>query len=109
MRIHRDGVALAYDDAGVGEPPMLLVHGWGTDRFVMKSLFEWARISRRAVAIDLRGFGESGAPQQEYRIEGYSDDLAFLSARLDLGRSIVVGHSMGGMVAVDFAARYPDL
>jgi pimeloyl-ACP methyl ester carboxylesterase len=87
---------------------MLLVHGWGTDRAVMRPLFEWARASRRAVAVDLRGFGESDAPDQPYRIEGYGDDLAFVGARLDLGPSIVVGHSMGGMVALDFAARYPD-
>jgi pimeloyl-ACP methyl ester carboxylesterase len=87
---------------------MLLVHGWGTDRAVMRPLFEWARAWRRAVAVDLRGFGESDAPDQPYRIEGYSDDLAFVSARLNLGPSIVVGHSMGGMVALDFAARYPD-
>ena len=108
MQIHRDGVALAYEETGMGEPPMLLVHGWGTDRAVMKPLFEWVRGSRRAVAVDLRGFGESDAPDQPYRIEGYSDDLAFVSARLNLGPSIVVGHSMGGMVALDFAARYAD-
>ena len=108
MRIHRDGVALAYEEAGTGAPPMLLVHGWGTDRAVMKPLFDWARGSRRTVAVDLRGFGDSDAPHQPYRIEGYSDDLAFVSAALGLGRSIVVGHSMGGMIALDFAARYGD-
>jgi pimeloyl-ACP methyl ester carboxylesterase len=108
MRIYRDRVALAYEEAGAGEPPMLLVHGWGADRAVMKPLFEWARGSRRAVAVDLRGFGESDAPDQPYRIEGYSDDLAFVSAALELGRSIVVGHSMGGMIALDFAARHAD-
>jgi pimeloyl-ACP methyl ester carboxylesterase len=87
---------------------VLLVHGWGTDRALMGPLFEWARASRRAIAVDLRGFGKSDAPDQPYRIEGYGDDLAFVSTRLNMGPSIVVGHSMGGMVALDFAARYPD-
>ena len=64
MRINRDGVALAYEEAGVGDPPILLVHGWGTDRSVMRRLFEWAQSSRRTVAVDLRGFGESDAPAQ---------------------------------------------
>jgi pimeloyl-ACP methyl ester carboxylesterase len=78
MRIHRDGVALGYDEAGRGDPPLLLVHGWATDRTVMNPLYDDARRSRRVIAVDLRGFGESNAPQQTYSIEGYSDDIAFL-------------------------------
>jgi len=109
MRIHRNGVALAYEEAGMGEPAMLLVHGWGTDRSLMKPILERTQNSRRAVAIDLRGFGESDAPEQSYSIDAYSDDLAFVVAHLGLGKPIIVGHSMGGMIALDFAARYPEL
>jgi pimeloyl-ACP methyl ester carboxylesterase len=106
MRIHRDEVAIAYEEAGDGEPGILFVHGWATDRSVMRPLLNRAADSRRAVAVDLRGFGESDAPEQPYRIEDYSEDLAFLVARLNLGRPIIVGHSMGGLVALDFAARH---
>ena len=108
MRIHREGVALGYEDAGRGGPPFLLVHGWGTDRAVMKALFDDARRSRRVVTVDLRGFGESDAPRQAYTVSGYADDLAFVAARLGLERPIVVGHSMGGIIALDFAARHAD-
>jgi pimeloyl-ACP methyl ester carboxylesterase len=108
MKIVRDGVALAYEKAGRGDPPMLLVHGWGTDRTLLKPLFEHARTSHRVVAVDLRGFGESDAPEQAYTIHGYSDDLRFLVDRLGLRRPVVIGHSMGGMVAMDFASRYPE-
>jgi pimeloyl-ACP methyl ester carboxylesterase len=106
-QIRKDRVNLVYEEAGVGEPPLLLVHGWATDRSVMKPLFEWAQRSRRTVAVDLRGFGESDAPEQPYTIASYGDDLAFVASHLRLARPIVVGHSMGGMIALDFAARHP--
>jgi len=108
MRILRDGVALAYEQAGHGAPALLLVHGWGLDRHVLRPVFDFARGARQVVAIDLRGFGESDAPEPPYTIEGFADDLAALVEQLALQRPIVVGHSMGGMVALDFAARYAD-
>jgi len=106
MQICRDGVGLGYEEAGHGEPPILLVHGWGTDRAVLRPLFDWARKSRRVLAVDLRGFGESDAPEQSYPIPGFADDLSFVASRLGLEKPIVVGHSMGGLIALDFAARY---
>jgi pimeloyl-ACP methyl ester carboxylesterase len=108
MQIRRDGVALGYDEAGRGDPPILLVHGWGTDRTVLQPLFDAMQTSRRVVSVDLRGFGESDAPEQQYTIQGYSEDLAFLVERLGLQRPVVIGHSMGGMIALDFAARYAE-
>src|SRR6476619_4788607 len=105
-QIRKDRVNLVYEEAGAGEPPILLVHGWATDRSVMKPLFEWAQRSRRTVAVDLRGFGESDAPEGAYTIESYSDDLAFVASQLGLTRPIIVGHSMGGMIALDFAGRH---
>jgi hypothetical protein len=48
--------------------------------------------------VDLRGFGESSTPEQAYTIEGYSDDLAFLTERLGAKRLVVIGHSVGGLM-----------
>ncbi|AKU98303.1 putative alpha/beta hydrolase [Labilithrix luteola] len=108
MMIERDGVRLAYDEAGTGETALLLVHGWGTDRSSLRPQFEALRAKYRVVAVDLRGFGESSSPAQAYSIEGYADDLAFLTERLGCPKVVVIGHSMGGLVALDFAARYPE-
>src|SRR5687767_7489676 len=96
--VSRDGVTLAYEEAGpaeTGSPPLLLVHGWGTDRSICRPLLQAAQTERRVVSVDLRGFGASDAPEQAYTIPGHSDDLAFLVERLGLHRPIVVGHSMG--------------
>lgn len=108
MKVHRDGVALAFEEAGRGDPPILLVHGWGTDRSIWRPLSGHLHRGHRTIAIDLRGFGESDAPRESYTIERYSSDLAWIVETLALEKPIVVGHSMGAMIALDFAGRYPQ-
>ncbi len=65
--------------------------------------------NHRVVSVDLRGHGESDAPEQEYTIEGFVDDLAWMIGELGLEHPIVVGHSMGGTVVVQLAASRGDL
>lgn len=105
----RDGVSLFYTDAGDGGPPALLVHGWCCDHTYLAPQAQHLRRDRRVVAVDLRGHGQSDAPDQVYTMSGFADDLAWLCGELGLQRPVVIGHSMGGLVALDLAARYPDL
>ena len=56
--------------------------------------------------MDLCGFGDSEAPARPHSIADYADDLAFVVDRLGLGPAVVIGHSMGGIIALDFAARH---
>jgi pimeloyl-ACP methyl ester carboxylesterase len=111
MKRSRDKIALAYDDAGTGAPPLVLVHGWAVDRSVLRPLFDHARTAHRVVAVDLRGHGESDAPvapTAPYTIAAFADDVALVIAALELDRPLVIGHSMGGLVALDLAARHGD-
>lgn len=103
------GVRLAYADEGAGDPPLVLIHGWSCDRRFLAPQAEHFRRQHRVVSPDLRGHGESDAPVQPYTIEGFTDDVVWLMARLGVGRAVLVGHSMGGVVALDLAARRPDL
>ena len=108
-RVVRDGVALHYQEAGTGDPPLVLLHGWCCDHTYLAPQIEHLQRGHRVVALDLRGHGQSDKPQQLYTIEGFADDVAWLCSQLALAKPVVVGHSMGGIVALDLAARYPDL
>jgi pimeloyl-ACP methyl ester carboxylesterase len=109
LTLDRDGVRLAYAEAGSGEPPFVFVHGWCCDHTYFAPQVERFSASHRVVAVDLRGHGASDAPEQRYSIEQFVDDLAWLVYTLGLDKPIVVGHSMGGVVAVGLGAGHPEL
>jgi pimeloyl-ACP methyl ester carboxylesterase len=107
-RLVRDGVALAYEEAGRGDPPLLLVHGVACHRGVWAPQLDRFSQDRRVVAVDLRGHGESDAPTQPYTMQAFADDLAWMCRRLGLRRPVVVGHSLGGLVGLELAGVCPD-
>ena len=108
--LRRDGVDLFYEEAQGDAAPVLLVHGWCCDHTYFAPQFEhFANRGHRVVAVDLRGHGKSDKPHQPYTMQVFADDLAWMCERLELAKPVVVGHSMGGIVAFDLAARYPGL
>jgi pimeloyl-ACP methyl ester carboxylesterase len=108
-KLNRDSIALAYEEVGTGEPPLLFVHCWcGNHTFFARQVEHFAR-SHRVVAVDLRGHGASDKPYQEYTLDGFVDDLVWLCDQLRLVKPVIVGHSMGGNVALELAARHSEL
>ena len=65
QKLIRDGVALAYEEAGSGDPPLLLVHCWCCDHSYFQPQFEHFQRDHRVVAVDLRGHGASDKPVQD--------------------------------------------
>src|SRR5437867_7325652 len=105
----RDGVKLAYLDTGTGDPPLLFVHGWCCDHAYWRDQIPEFAQRHRVVAADLRGTGGSDAPDRDYSIAQFADDVAWLCGEIGLEKPVIVGHSMGGLIALDIARRYPEL
>ena len=105
----RDGVNLRYLDTGSGNPPLVFIHGWCCDHTYWRDqLPEFAR-RHRVIAVDLRGHGQSDKPDQDYTIGGFADDVAWLIRRLELHQPVVIGHSMGGVIALNLIRNHLDL
>ncbi len=104
----RDGVKLAFSDFGSGLKPIILLHGWACDRTFLQPQLEHLSRSHRVLAVDLRGHGESAAPKCQYTVAEFAEDIHELSKALRLPPVVVVGHSMGGQVALELAAAHPE-
>ena len=87
----------------------MLVHGLGgTGTDIWKRQIADLATEFRVVAYDLRGSGQSEVPPGPYTIELLTDDLRSLVESLDLGRVSLMAHSMGGSIALAYAARHPQ-
>jgi 3-oxoadipate enol-lactonase len=104
MRQQVNGRMLSYDDTGSGEP-IVLLHAFPFDRRMWWSTAAALAGRHRVIAPDLRGFGESPA-SGPFSIADLADDVAALLDVLGLSRATLLGLSMGGYVALAFAARH---
>jgi len=100
-----DGVELAYEVRGAGDPTLVFIHGWCCDRRFWKEQLDEFSAEQRVAALDLAGHGESSAERERWTLAALADDVVALVDELDATRVILVGHSMGGPVALLAAAR----
>jgi pimeloyl-ACP methyl ester carboxylesterase len=96
-------VILAHDDSGTGDP-VLLLHAGVADRRMWDPLVPVLSHTFRVIRPDLRGFGDSAQPGEEY---ADADDLDVLLDSLGVGSASVVGSSYGGRVAMELATAHP--
>jgi 3-oxoadipate enol-lactonase len=108
MRAQLHDIVLAYDVNGGGRP-LLLIHGYPLNRKIWRPQLESLTDAARVIAPDLRGHGESSAPDEPYTVDRLADDLVELLDDLGLAGPVVVGGlSMGGYVALAFYRRHQE-
>jgi pimeloyl-ACP methyl ester carboxylesterase len=106
--VNVDGHAINTIQLGEG-PAILFIHGLsGSWPNWLEQLCPFAA-SNRVIAVDLPGFGHSPGSGGEISMEGYARLMAGLLAELGIARATIVGNSMGGLIAAEMAAAYPDL
>lgn len=103
-----NGISLYYEEEGRGEA-VALVQGLDRDhtgmRFQRKELAKHFRV----ISYDARGTGLSDTPPGPYTCLQMADDLAYLLRALGIAKAYVIGASMGGAIAQEFAIKYPQM
>lgn len=103
-RVAVPGSSLFYESAGTGSP-VILLHGGNLDRRMWDTEFNALRASHRVIRYDARGFGRSGRADTAFSAP---HDLLALMDALELSRASLVGLSLGGRIAIDFALSHPE-
>lgn len=98
---------LHYTEAGQGMP-VVLVHGFPFNHHIWDAQIAGLSAGYRVIAPDLRGFGESPAPDDGYSMDDFAADIVALLDRLGIDRAVWVGHSMGGYITFAALRRWPE-
>ena len=106
-KININSIQLAYARRGKGTP-LVLLHGFPLDHHLWDEVVPLLEDTFDVILPDLRGFGNSTMLEVPHSIDDYASDIASLLDHLNIQRAAIVGHSMGGYVALAFVRLYPE-
>ncbi len=102
-----NGVELYYEEHGQGLP-VVFVHGFPFDHTTWNPLVPLLEQHARLILPDLRGYGQSPVSEDPvYTMRMFADDILHLLDRLKIEKAVLVGHSMGGYISLNFAHFFP--
>jgi pimeloyl-ACP methyl ester carboxylesterase len=105
MIASEDGVPIRYRIYGNGEPALIFIHCWSCDSSYWDQQFDALKTRYTLVTLDLAGHGESGTARGDWSIPAFGADVAAVASRVLNDQLVLVGHSMGGPVALEAARR----
>jgi pimeloyl-ACP methyl ester carboxylesterase len=103
-----DGVLISYEVAGSGARTLVLIHGWACDRNYWSEQIEAFSEDYLVVTVDLAGHGASGTIRSSWTIRNFAEDVAAVVHALGARDVVLIGHSLGGPVAVEASLLLPD-
>ena len=103
-----DGVEIIYYEKGAGNKTLLFIHGYGCN-----SKYWWAQLQHfsknyRVISIDIGGHGQSGTNRDDYTMANFGADVVAVMNQENIEQSYLIGHSMGGPVALEAAVVLQD-
>lgn len=107
QKIDVDGIQIAYERHGEGTP-LVLLHGYPLDHHLWDKVVPFLENTFDLILPDLRGFGQSSTVDSPYTMDDFAADIAGLLNHLEIRKTAIAGHSMGGYVALAFARLYPE-
>jgi 3-oxoadipate enol-lactonase len=108
LMLNINNLNLSYDDVGEGNIPIIFLHGFPFDKSMWAKQLDFFATTNRVIAIDIRGFGKSTDETTPLSIDIFSDDLMVFMNQLNISKAIICGLSMGGFIALNAQARFPD-
>jgi pimeloyl-ACP methyl ester carboxylesterase len=109
-KFERDGVVFAYDDTGRGgRTPLVFLHGLSSARSTWAGFVKAFATEHRVLTLDHRGHGESAHAPGTYTLDHYGPDAAEFCERVVGEPAVLIGHSLGGVIAHTVAWSRPDL
>ena len=102
------GTKIHWLDAGTGDEPFLLIHGFGSSVAKWLDVLPLLAEERRTIALDLPGFGVSDAPRGPYSPAWLAGGVLAFCDAIGVSRAIWTGNSLGGLVAIHAAAARPE-
>ena len=99
----KDGVQIHYESGGRRSPALVFIHGWNCDRSYWSAQLSVFAAKHYVVAVDLAGHSDSGVNRENWSMASFGADVAAVAHALQLEGIILVGHSIGGQVALEAA------
>ncbi len=99
---------LSYNDVGEAIIPIIFLHGYPFDKTMWEGQLDFLESSHRLISCDIRGFGKSKDEESTLSIDLFTDDLIQFMDKLNIGKAIICGLSMGGFIALNAVKRFPE-
>lgn len=105
--VEKDDVRLFYRIDGDGKP-IVLIHGAWSNHSWWRPIIDLLSKRYMTVAVDVRGHGNSTKLEKPFSVEGFAEDLHFMLEELGFVEVVLMGHSMGGMISMQYALDHPE-
>jgi len=106
MLVLVNNLKINYEEKGAGET-LLLLHGWENNLTIWNEITPLLN-NYRVVRLDLPGFGKSDLPPKAWNVSDYAEFLNRFLEKLNISKTIIIGHSFGGRIAIKFSVLYPE-